>query len=159
MLLPIQKILCPTDFSDPSYEALKTAYELCSHFDATLCLLHVLPAMSRAAWAAPLEVDHERYEPDLSEYEDALYDRAQQKLHEVIKERIPKEVKSCTLIGRGEAANEIVHMAEDEQASLIVIAVHGMTGWRQVAFGSVAERVVRMSNLPVLIIRTPHEKE
>lgn len=159
MLLPIKKILCPTDFSDPSYEALKNACELCSHFGATLCLLHVLPAMSRAAWAAPLEVDPEMYEPDLFEYEDALFDRAQQKLHEIIKERVPNEVKSCALVGRGEAANEIIHMAEDEMASLIVIATHGMTGWRQVAFGSVAERVVRMSNLPVLVIRAPHEKD
>lgn len=158
MLLPIKKILCPTDFSDPSYESLKNACELCSHFGATLCLLHVVPAMPRPAWAAALEAEREIYDPGLSEYEDALYDRAQQKLHEVIKERIPKEVKSCVFVGRGDAANEIVRMAEDERVGLIVIATHGLTGWRQVAFGSVAERVVRLSNRPVLTLRAPREK-
>jgi nucleotide-binding universal stress UspA family protein len=158
MLLPIDKILCPTDFSDPSYDALKNACELCSHFGATLCLLHIVPAMPRPAWAAQLEDDRNRYEPSLSEYEDALYDRAQQKLYAVIKERIPKEVKSCALVGRGDAANEIVRMAEDERAGLIVIATHGLTGWRQVAFGSVTERVGRLSNRPVLTIRIAREK-
>ena len=42
-----------------------------------------------------------------------------------------------------------------ERVDLIVIATHGMTGWRQVAFGSVAERVVRLSGRPVLTVHAP----
>ena len=50
-----------------------------------------------------------------------------------------------------------MRVAEDERASLIVPAAHGMTGWRLFEFGSVAERVVRRSSLPVLIIHAPRE--
>lgn len=42
-MLPLKRILCPTDFSEPSYAALEHAVELAAHFDAELCLLHVIP--------------------------------------------------------------------------------------------------------------------
>jgi nucleotide-binding universal stress UspA family protein len=48
-----------------------------------------------------------------------------------------------------------VRIAEHENADLIVIATHGMTGWRRVLFGSVAEKVVRLAKCPVLTIRAP----
>jgi nucleotide-binding universal stress UspA family protein len=52
----------------------------------------------------------------------------------------------------GEAADEIVQMAKIEKADLIVIATHGVTGWRHLVFGSVAEKVIRLSERPVLVI-------
>ena len=158
MLLPIKKILCPIDFSDSSYEALKQAGELCSHFGATLCLLYVLPAMPRPVWAIPPEADLKKFDADLSEYEDALRLRTQQKLQKALEQHFLWEAKSYVLVSMGDAANEIVRIAEDEHASLIVIATHGMTGWPQVALGSVAERVVRLSTRPVLTIRSPGVK-
>ena len=42
-MLPIKNILCPTDFSDPSYEALKASDELAAHFGATLHIINVVP--------------------------------------------------------------------------------------------------------------------
>jgi hypothetical protein len=42
-LLPFNKILCPTDFSEPSYEAIKAAGELAYHFASELCVIHVVP--------------------------------------------------------------------------------------------------------------------
>lgn len=44
-MLPCKKILCPTDFSEPSYEAIKTAGELTFHFGSELCLLHVVSSV------------------------------------------------------------------------------------------------------------------
>ena len=158
MLLPVNKILCPTDFSDCSYDALKTAIELCSHFGATLCLLHVVPAIPRPELPQLSGHNLEKYEPGLAEYEDALFDRMQRMLHVEVRERIPQEIKSCVLVGKGDPANEIVRIAEGERVNLIVIATHGMKGWRQVAFGSVAERVVRQSSCPVLTVRSPREE-
>ncbi len=154
MLLPLKKILCTTDFSDCSYEALKTASELASHFEAELCLVHILPEIPRPNWAGRLSEELEMYEPGLSEFEDALHTCAQQKLHEVIKKHLPGEVKSRAIVGAGDPANEIVRIADGEHAGLIVISTHGMTGWRQIAFGSVAERVLRLSNRPVLSVRS-----
>lgn len=157
MLLPINKILCPTDFSEASITALKQAIELCDHFGATLCLVHVVPSISRLTSSVPLDVNRETCELDLSEYEDNLHRCAQKLLREMINDYMPTGMKFCTIVAEGDAATEIMRTAEDEQASLIVLAAHGMTGWRNIEFGSVAERVVRRSSLPVLIIHTPRE--
>ena len=155
MLQPISKILCPTDFSDPSLEAIKAAVELAKHFDAQLLLVHIVPAIPRPVWAGRLFEDRGAFEPDLSEYEDALRTCAQQKLYEVVKQHLPSTLESRVIVGEGDAANEIVRIAEDERVGMVVIATHGLSGWRQIAFGSVAERVVRLSCRPVLTIRAP----
>jgi nucleotide-binding universal stress UspA family protein len=59
------------------------------------------------------------------------------------------------LIKEGNAPDEIVKAAEAEEVDLIVIATHGWTGWRRFIFGSVAEKLVRLSTLPVLTIPEP----
>ena len=48
---------------------------------------------------------------------------------------------------------EIVRLAEHNNVDLVVIATHGMTGWRRLAFGSVAEKVLRLAGCPVLLLR------
>ncbi len=50
---------------------------------------------------------------------------------------------------------EIAKTSEEEKVDLIVIATHGWTGWRRFIFGSVAEKVVRLSTQPVLTIPEP----
>lgn len=154
-MFPIKKILCPTDFSDPSYEAMRSATELASNFNARLLLAHIVPEIPHPYWAIQFPDGWGRFEPGLSEYEKELHALALKKLQEVIKQRLPKEVESVAIIGKGDAANGIVRSAEAERVDLIVIATHGMTGWRQVAFGSVAERVVRLSGRPVLTVHAP----
>lgn len=52
----------------------------------------------------------------------------------------------------GDADNEIVRLATKESADLIVIATHGVTGWRHLVFSSVAEKVIRLSERPFLVI-------
>jgi nucleotide-binding universal stress UspA family protein len=48
---------------------------------------------------------------------------------------------------------ELIRIAENEHADLIVIATHGMTGWREFAFGTVAEKVLKQGECPVLLLR------
>jgi nucleotide-binding universal stress UspA family protein len=161
LLLPLKKILCPTDFSDCSYAALRNAAELARQFDAELCLLHVVAQLpkptSLAGQGAAQPADDREFAdyPELAGYEDALYATAQQRLHEVIEKQVPRGVKARLMVGHGDAASEIARIAEDERVGLVVIATHGMTGWRNLQLGSVAERVVRLSTRPVLSIRTP----
>ena len=157
MLLPIRKILCPTDFSAPSYEALKRAIELCSHFGAELFVLHVLPEIPRPAWIEGVDVAPAA-QAEIANYDEELHRGAQQKLHDLIQKRVPKELKTTPIVAHGDAASEIVRVADDQRDGLIVMATHGLTGWRQVTLGSVAERVVRLSQRPVLTIRAPGER-
>lgn len=146
-MLPIKKILCPTDFSEPSHEAMKAAVELASHFGAEVILFHAVPVLP------PLPADPNFVLFGVEEYERALQEDAEQKLKEILEQFVPKGIASRFVVTRGDAATEIVRAAEAERADLIVIATHGLTGWRHLVFGSVAEKVVRLSPCPVLTIR------
>ncbi|HSF23575.1 MAG TPA: universal stress protein [Blastocatellia bacterium] len=147
-MLPVKTILCPTDFSEPSYEALMYAIELATLFGAEMCVANVVPVVP------PLPTDP-NFGFQIPEYERGLHADAARKLQEVIEQRVPKSLKSRTVIGHGDAGREIVRIAEDERADLIVMATTGMTGLRHILFGSVAEKVVRLASCPVLTVREP----
>ncbi len=147
-MLTIKTILCPTDFSEPSYEGLTYAIELATQFGAELCVTNVVPAVP------PLPTDP-NFVFEIPEYERGLHADAARKLREMIEQRIPKSLKVRTVIGHGDPGHELVRIAEDEHADLIVIATTGMTGFRRLLFGSVAEKVVRLAACPVLTVRAP----
>jgi nucleotide-binding universal stress UspA family protein len=155
MLLPITRVLWPTDFSDASYEALKRALELCAHFSAELYAVHVVPEIPRIMRDDGIGTEKTAYVTELKKYEEELHKAARQRLLKVVQQRVPKGTKSAVIVSRGDPACQIIRTAEDERASLIVIATHGLTGWPQVMFGSVTERVVRVATCPVLTIQSP----
>jgi nucleotide-binding universal stress UspA family protein len=62
-----------------------------------------------------------------------------------------------TQVGHGSAAEEIVLIAKIEHIDLIVISTHGSTGLERMVFGSVAEKVVRLAECPVLTVRQTEE--
>jgi universal stress protein A len=154
-MLPIKKILFPTDFSEPSYEALKSTNELALHFSSELMLIHVVSPVP--VYAAP--ATSESSAGFVTSYQQEMEVHAREALEKIVQERLSKGIKSQTRVGLGDAANEIVKTANDENADLIVIATHGLTGWRRFMFGSVAEKVVRLAKCPVLTIREPEVKK
>jgi nucleotide-binding universal stress UspA family protein len=94
---------------------------------------------------------------EIAEYEEALHANAQRKVNEVIEQRLPKDARPRGIVTQGDTPTEIARLAEEEHADLIVIATHGMTGWRHLVFGSVTEKVLRLASCPVLTIRQPLE--
>jgi universal stress protein A len=157
-MLPIKKILFPTDFSEPSYEALKAADELASHFSAELVLIHVVSPVPM--YATPVAPSDPTSSIGLvTSYQQEMEVYAKKSLDQVVQERVSKGIKSKTKVGLGDAADEIVGTAAEAKVDLIVIATHGLTGWRRFMFGSVAEKVVRLAQCPVLTIREPEGKE
>jgi len=145
-VLPLKKLLCPTDFSEPSREALKVAVEFASHFGAQLSLVNVVPLL-------PVLPPDPNYAFKVPEYEQMLHADADERLNELVGKVTTPGVNIRTIVGRGDAASEIIRIAEKENVDVIVIATHGMTGWRRAVFGSVAERVVRLAKCPVLTTR------
>jgi nucleotide-binding universal stress UspA family protein len=151
-MLPINKIVCPTDFSDPSYEGLKAAIELAEHFQADLIVLNVVspvPVVSGAGSTAGFQL------PTLMNEMQAA---AEKSIANLIAEKIPKAVWARFIVAQGRPADEIVRLADKENADMIVIATHGEAGWRKFLFGSVAEKVVRMASCPTLTVHQPREK-
>ena len=151
-MLPFKKILCPTDFSEPAFVALKRADELARHFSAELIVAHVIP---------PVPGPHSFPDPqasfnfDVPLYQQELAIQAEKMLKELVSHQIASEVRTRDLVTTGEAAPEILQIAHQERADLIVIASHGLTGWRRLVHGSVAEKVVRQATCPVLTIMAP----
>ena len=92
------------------------------------------------------------------EYERLLHQDADEKLAQLVREMAKAGTQARTMVGHGDAASEIVRIAELEKADLIVIATHGTTGWRRFVFGSVAEKVVRRAKCPVLTRRNPQSR-
>jgi nucleotide-binding universal stress UspA family protein len=151
-MLPLKKILCPIDFSEPSYEALEVAIELASSFSAQLCLVHVVPEVPRPSWASRLDPEPAKCGLEVSEYEEMLHTGAQQKLHELIKDRIPQTLCAKATVSDGEPVTQILRAVSEELPDLIVIATQGQTPLNQLIFGSVTEKLVRLATCPVLTI-------
>jgi universal stress protein A len=152
-MLTIRKILCPTDFSDPSYVGLKAANDLAVHFSAELLLVHVVtpphfyPTIPTGGVGAnnPLYVEE-------------MVKSSEKAMSEAIKNTISPDLKVRSTVLEGNPADQIVDLAESENVEMIVISTHGSTGWRRLIFGSVAERVVRQAGCPVFTVPAPQEE-
>lgn len=149
-MLPFKTVLCPTDFSAPSCEAVSAASEVARMFSAPLVLVHVVQPLPAAATAAS------GYPVDIEALETALLEHAKQRLHELAHAHVGRDVATSVRVVRGSVAAEILDVANGEGVDLIVISTHGETGLRHVLLGSVAERVVRMATCPVLTVHCGH---
>lgn len=146
------RILCPVDFSPYSKEALRVASDLAMRFDGTLSILHVIPPIPVSAVPGAATAFN------VAEYQQQLVGDNTAALTALVSEVLPLSLsemraRSQTIVLHGEPAFEIVRYAQEIRATLIVLATRGLTGWDHVLFGSVAERVVRLSPCPVLTIR------
>lgn len=152
-MLPFKKILCPTDFSEPSYEALRAAGELASQFESELCIVHVVPPVP----IIPMSAEPTAF--NVSMYEQELETSSKKSLEEVVSQLESKYLKVRLIAVRGNAAEEIVRVADEEEVDLIVIATRGRTGLDRMIFGSVAEKVLRLASRPVLILTSRPTRE
>jgi nucleotide-binding universal stress UspA family protein len=147
-MLQVKKILCPIDFSDPSYEALSAADDLASRFSAELVLLHVVPIApivpglpsTAATFNVPL------YQQELEASSKAM-------MVDAIDRWVSKDVAAQPIIITGDPPHHIARIVEEEKIDLLVMSTHGQTGWRRI-FGSVADKVIKLASCPVLLIRT-----
>jgi nucleotide-binding universal stress UspA family protein len=168
--LPLKRILCPVDQTpvstsappgaqpdcvhghgptEAACRALKAAEELAGAFCAELLLLHVVPPTPVSL--PPLD---SAYSPsfDVVTYERQLREDYQSSLEQLRKERLSRKTKARVRVVTGDPATEIVRLAREEKADLVVLPTHGRTGLSHVFFGSVAEKVVRHAECPVLTL-------
>ena len=136
-----RRVLLPTDFSSGSQAALQFATSLARDHEATLEVLHVMPIADLAGADAPIT-----WSQIMVMREDA------RKNMEALRAARP-EIQGELL--EGDPADEIVSEAARRNADLVVMGTHGRTGMKHLLLGSVTERVVRTSNVPVLTVRNP----
>ena len=139
-------ILCPVDFSGTSTHALETAIELAKQLNTKIHLLHVYqyPAFSmpEADLATPIDIS----------IQDDYIKRLRKQLDDLCNKYSDSGIAIDSTLAEGVPYVEIVQAAKDINADLIVLGTHGRTGLSHMLLGSVAERVVRSSTVPVLSV-------
>lgn len=141
------RLLVPTDFSDTGDSALAAAVRLARALDADVLLLHVISeAPPIADDLGSVQVDRIR----------AAQERwADEQLRPRVAGLAEAGLRARGHIARGNAAREVVSVAETEHADLIVMGTHGRGQVGQLLLGSVANRVVRTAPCPVMTVRGP----
>lgn len=139
-----QPIVVPWDFSDMSKNALAKAVELAGSPDQVE-VVHVTPypaAMEPSVvWGAYSEEN--------------ICENLEKSFRKEIPEAMYPGIKFTAFFG--DPGSQIAHFAKQLKAGLVVISSHGRTGFQRLFIGSVAERVVRMSPCPVLVLRSEEE--
>jgi nucleotide-binding universal stress UspA family protein len=141
-MLAIRTILHPTDFSDSSGYAFRLACSLARDYRARLVLVHVTPTVvvSGELVAIPPR------SPD-------VWRRLQEQLANL---RSPDPTVSVEhYLKEGDPATEILRLAQETKADVIVLGTHGRTGFGRLLAGSVAEQVVRRAPCPVVTAKMP----
>ncbi len=144
---PGQPILCPVDFSDVSAYALRYAAEVARCRDLPVIALHAswweVPPYFTEARVAELQKEFRDSQRaaghSLRAFVDSALEGAGKKVTTRLVEALP--------------ADGILRAATDTAAGLIVMGTHGRSGWNRWTLGSVAERVLRESEIPVLTVR------
>jgi universal stress protein A len=150
--MDVHSILLPTDFSECARRAAPVAADLARLLNARVIRLHVVepvvPPVGWAPMAGPLPV------ADLGEQED---ETAQEEPPAFSRGEELEGLDVEDVVAHGEPAAEIVRVARERGAGLIVISSHGRTGLGRILFGSTAESVVRHAHCPVLVVKPPQE--
>jgi nucleotide-binding universal stress UspA family protein len=140
------RILLPIDFSPSSQSALETAADLALHFNAELFLVNVLPIFSTftSEYAVP-QVQFQQEEKTRAEKQLA-------RTRAVLTARGVKAGSSVELAN--DIAECIMEVAEREHVDFVVISTHGISGWHPLVFGSIAEKVVKLVECPLLLLHS-----
>ena len=148
----IERILCPTDFSDLSIGAMKYAGLLAEKFAASLHVLHVVD-QAYQYWMA-MGPESIPAGPTTEE----MTDTAKKQMEEFVGQHVPASLKATTEIVTGRPFMEIIRIAKEKNVDLIVIGTHGRGALSQILLGSVADKVVHKAPCPVLSVREPGQE-
>ncbi len=140
------KMLHPTDFSDCALHAEAVAADLVGKLGGEIVLLHVLVE-------TPLYGEGILSMPKVRTIYDAQRKWAEQTLEGRVGALRQRGLKASWRSQVGVPFEEIVKIAEEERADMIVTGTHGRSGLDRVLLGSVAERVIRLAPCPVLTVR------
>ncbi len=141
-----KRILCPVDFSPASRDALRVAAELARRFEGEVTVFHAYPLPGYTLPEGTV-LPSPRMLQDLSDETDRLLGTWSK---EAIQMGAPRAATAKSI---GDPAGEILDLAAKGAFDILVLGTHGRTGLAHALLGSVVERVVRRSPVPVLTVR------
>jgi len=142
------RIVVPTDFSDCSQEAWELARRVAAAPGSQLVLAHVLTEVPLYGEGV-LNIETAR------KVREGAQTWAESALKDWVGKARAEGLNARARLRSGVSCKEIIALAQDERADLIVIGTHGRGGINRALLGSVADRVVRLAPCPVLTVREP----
>lgn len=147
----MKKILVPCDFSKPAINAYRQALGIAAQSDSVVHLLHVIepPLMNDTMLMPALNFEEELMKE--------MKENAQGQFKNIVKEGKADHVKVSFDIQYGSVSTTIQEYIKDNEIDLVVMGSTGASGLKEYFVGSNAERVVRMSPVPVLVVKDYYE--
>lgn len=143
----MDKILVPTDFSDEAENALKVAAQIAKKFNSEIFLLHMLEL--------PLELIDPSRPSASGNLPEAIFfmKLAHQKFTKVMKKDYLKGIKVHETVEFHQAFDGIMEISKKHDCDAIIMGSSGADGLKEIFIGSNTEKVVRHSQIPVLVIK------
>jgi nucleotide-binding universal stress UspA family protein len=144
----MRKILVPTDFSKEAEQATRVAAQLAKNYDCELVIVHMLDLPTNNALTK---------RPD-SPMPEALFfmKLAHKKFEDLLEMDFLKGINVKEMVDFQEMSQGIMSVCKSENIDLIIMGSHGADGLKEMFIGSNAEKVVRISNVPVMVVKNEH---
>lgn len=145
----IKRILVPVDYSQSSRAALRFAIELGQRFGASIDVLHVWDRPSYVSDVVMSRTDALSTKSLIV----LIEENARRDLDQFLASaELPAETALTSRLAAGDPASALLHELKAGDYDLAVIGTHGRTGLSHILLGSVAEKLVRLSPVPVLTV-------
>jgi nucleotide-binding universal stress UspA family protein len=141
----MKTIIVPIDFSEYSEYALKAAVSLSKNNDIEILALHMLDLQGQHSFSESASY--------LQEKTMFLYQIAKKSFKKFLKKEYLEGVKVKPIIKHFKVFSEVNQVAKEENADLIIMGSHGATGLKELFVGSNTEKVIRFSEIPVLVVK------
>ena len=152
-------LLVPVDFTSYSEEALLFASKLAGKLKAQILVLHVIhdPAEAPGFYVKKMQKKKKKFLRSMEDAAIEMMDEFIEKMRQTHPDQTPIK-EATTLLIVGTPTTRIVEIAEKKKAVMIVIGSHGRTGLSRLLVGSKVQHVVKLSSIPVTVVKTPKEK-
>jgi nucleotide-binding universal stress UspA family protein len=146
-----ERLLVATDGSSHSLRAAEAAVEMARLYNSTIIALYVVDIGKEYS---PLgDLTSRSSEDMIAGIRSNLQDQGEAATRSVVEMAEKAGIPAIRRITEGYPAQDIIRIAEDEKVSLIVMGGIGATGLERFFLGSVADKVVRSSKIPVLVVK------
>jgi nucleotide-binding universal stress UspA family protein len=147
------RILLPTDASAGMDQAIEHAIDAAERYDATIHILYIVDTDTYGSYSG------DEYVHEFEGLESALEQAGEEAIEEVVSAADAAGIETESIIRHGVPHEEILAYADEADVDLTVIGSKNRPGEYRRLLGSVAERVARMSERPVSVVKTPVEVE
>lgn len=141
----IKRILFPVDFSDASPKIARWVLMVAEKFDAEIHLLFVARGLEYFSdlYVMPASIEN---------FQGQILKGGETAMEGFVSAHFRKYPTLKAKVIPGDPADTILHYIKSEGIDLVIIGTHGRKGLERVFFGSVADRVIKMAQVPVLSI-------